>query len=924
MFKVIVFITSILCLTATAGQMSIIENGKPLFEIIYPENSAKAGECVYPPVDNPKKGKILANFIADYFQESTGSRPMVILDGEQRNKSLAIHCGMTAYARKLNLPLASMDEDEFIIAFPDDNNIVIAGKYQNGIEYGTVDFLERFLGIKWLFPGKLGTCIPQYKNLRIPTVTIRKKPVFLNRNISFNNNRKELTKWSRLSRLRRRIKYHHFVGVIFNPKIHCATHPEYYPVLKGKRVKPESLIAWQPCYSAPGIVDNAANYIIKYFKSHPNRSTISLAANDNGGYCECDKCLAVDGRKKNYMGYPNRSRSYYKFCTAVANKVTKILPKRSLKFGLLAYREIAIFPQGEEIAKNIIPFYTTDLMRWLDQEIKNKDVNELKKWTSNVNDVAVYDYAYGGLYSMPRIYFHHMATYLRKLNSLGIRYYTAETYITKNYREGPKFYLLMKLLWNPNIDVDKVLQNWYIAAVGPKAAPLVANYFKLWENFWTKTVPKGKWFNESKHSLYLDYTSNDYYYDIKAAELDKMETLLRAALKVTDNKLAKQRVQLWLKGFLDTKILVMTRKIGKKINAESFKSEAVRTIVNNDFTTDRQWASWKNKASFAKFSYDKKSGHDKPGCIMIDKSKDANQPTPPDAVFMKRIKVRAGMMYRLSVWVKTSEVKAAVTEKKEDISITVRWREKDGKTWVHFVGLKFVKHVTAKNGQWQKIVMNIPAPRLDNIYYAVILLGTNVCTGMVRFDDFKMVEIKNKDEIEQQDSVMTNMEDMLKSGKIINIAPFHSFENINDLKKSGYSIWPPKIRPSATLSKDDGSDGKQCVMFNNAPIDGSINRFFRRVKPGDKYYVAVDYKKINGGRCSVNILWRDNKSFFPSNSPYNSTFYSKPLINQWATMGGIVTVPPKATILVYAVSVKRSPGNDDICLFDNFRVCKLK
>jgi Domain of unknown function (DUF4838) len=930
MSRMMIFLAMVLSsLTVSAGKTAIVKNGEPLFEIIYPADSEKAGESVYPPLDNPKPGKVLAGIIADYVQKSVGKRPATILDGGKRKKALAVHCGMTAYAKKLGLPLDKMDEDEFIITFPDKNNIVIAGKYQHGIEWGSYEFLERYFGLRRLFPGKLGEHLPKHKNLKISTAQIQDKPVFLSRSIGFDNKRKELTEWSRFSRLRRRIKYHHYLGVLFNPKRYVKTHPEYYPVLKGKRLKPESFIAWQPCFSAPGIAKVAAANIAQNFRSRPNNSTVSLGVNDNGGHCECEACIKIDGKEKNSIGLPDRSRSYYRFCSEVAKLTTAALPKRKLKFGLLTYSNVQSFPDGEKINPNIVPFLTTDAMKWLDTGIAEKEQNWIKKWNAAVPETGIYDYIYGGLYAMPRVYFHHMANYLRKFHSLGVKNYTAEAYITKNYCEGPKFYLTMKLLWNPNQSTDVLLKEWYECAVGPKAAPDVAAYFKLWEDFWTQRIPKGKWFNNSKNKTYLDFTSIEYYNDIREVDFVKMEKLLRSALAKADSDIARKRIQMWLDGLLESKTLVMTRKIYKHLNSPAFQGSDDHIVFSDEFNTSGKlgndkarltWGSWKSKYGFAKFSFDRKQGHKAPGCMMIDRTGDRYLRGPANAVFMRQIPVTPGAFYRLSVW-----VKADGAPPKAEVVMTVRWREKDGKTWVHFVGLAFKKSVKVTDGKWQKIEMIVPSPHVKNVRYATVLLGTDKTNdGIFRFDDFEMIELKQKKDAEKKQNLMSGMEAMLKSGKIKNLAPYHSFEGIADLKKAGYSIWPPKIRPSASLNKTDGSDGKQCVMFKNAPVSGSINRFFRKVKPGQKYYVAVDCKRLKGGRCELNISWRDSKKFFPKNSPYTRTFHPKPTMDKWETIGGIVTVPPKATILVYVVSVKPAPGADDTCLFDNFRVCKLK
>ena len=82
---------------------------------------------------------------------------------------------------------------------------------------------------------------------------------------------------------------------------------------------------------------------------------MSLGVNDNGGHCECERCLAVDGDGKTPGGLPNRSASYYRFCNQLAAEVHRLLPERKeLRFGLLAYSNV-IVPPAERLHPSLIP-----------------------------------------------------------------------------------------------------------------------------------------------------------------------------------------------------------------------------------------------------------------------------------------------------------------------------------------------------------------------------------------------------------------------------------------------------------------------------------------------------------------------------------------------------------------------------------------
>ncbi|HCU33987.1 MAG TPA: hypothetical protein DGT21_00660, partial [Armatimonadetes bacterium] len=56
--------------------------------------------------------------------------------------------------------------------------------------------------------------------------------------------------------------------------------------------------------------------------------------------------------------------------------------------------------------------------------------------------------------------------------------------IYPNWGEGPKPYIHLKLWWNPDRDVDALLDEWYVRCVGPDAAASLKQYYAIWERFW--------------------------------------------------------------------------------------------------------------------------------------------------------------------------------------------------------------------------------------------------------------------------------------------------------------------------------------------------------------------------------------------------------------------------------------------------------
>ena len=164
---------------------------------------------------------------------------------------------MPAYVR-LDLGLEELDEDGFVIRGVDENTVVIAGPTPYGTEFGVCEFLERYLGVRWLMPGDHGTDVPQRKTIEIPREEVRQEPVFFSR--LFSGLSGAQTTWARRNRMHGRVQFHHNLQRLVAPETYARTHPEFFPIRGGQRyIPPDSNThGWQPCFSAPGLAEEAA------------------------------------------------------------------------------------------------------------------------------------------------------------------------------------------------------------------------------------------------------------------------------------------------------------------------------------------------------------------------------------------------------------------------------------------------------------------------------------------------------------------------------------------------------------------------------------------------------------------------------------------------------------------------------------------
>jgi hypothetical protein len=291
-------------------------------------------------------------------------------------------------------------------------------------------------------PGPDGEHIPKRESLSVPRLDVWQEPAFFSRLMSGLKGQEQAL-WARRNRMHSQIKFHHNLFNVFPTSKYKNTHPEFLPVINGKRFLPPDGTEhrWQPCFSAPGVVEEAVKNICEFFAAHPEETSFSLGVNDSGGHYECEACRAKDSGQKNFLGFQDLSDRYFQWANAVAKGVLTKYPDKW--FGCLAYSEVAQPPSRVKVHSRIVPFMTFDRMKWVSDRFANEGHTMTERWREKSLYLGWYDYIYGTPYLVPRVYFHTMANYLRWGRDHGVCSIYAEAY--PNWGEGPKSYLALKL-----------------------------------------------------------------------------------------------------------------------------------------------------------------------------------------------------------------------------------------------------------------------------------------------------------------------------------------------------------------------------------------------------------------------------------------------------------------------------------------------
>ena len=367
--------------------------------------------------------------------------------------------------------LAGKPKDSFIIRYPvtfrgKKNVCLLMSRDGWAYSYPANWFLREFLGFDIVGLGSDGLVITDCSKWKMPgRIAIIQIPSFNTRRWTMSKLVDKDIQRMYMAESGRNIAWH-YLGRVINPAKYGKTHPEYFPLVKGKRHNNphKQLCDWAPCLGNPDVQRLCAEHLLKKPYSFGGDAA-SLAVNDGGGnVCECDLCKALD--EPGGVTPDNYSNRFFRFYAKVLDLARQKDPE--VKALILLYQaSTRKVPSHAKIHPGIIGMGTNP---------------------ANFDDFAAHGLKQSGLwdhhldYRYPLIphYPKRLAANLRHLHKIGLREYFGEVYMI-HAANGPKQYILGRLLWDVGYDVDKAMMEYCTKAFGKEAAPFVKAYYDLWE-----------------------------------------------------------------------------------------------------------------------------------------------------------------------------------------------------------------------------------------------------------------------------------------------------------------------------------------------------------------------------------------------------------------------------------------------------------
>ncbi len=385
-----------------------------------------------------------------------------------------------------------------------EHSISIQGGNSRGLLYGVYSLLEEKIGCKWY--SKDCQVIPTYSKLKLNFNTFSYNPPVKWRSVLYyelsdpylagvlklngNAQRQILRQTNRYTISEGFSDWGYWCHSLYNmvsPDLY-GSHPEYFAEVNGQRVRPErEKGGTQLCLTNPDVEKITIEQLSKAIKKPSKNVPIwadslayywSVSQMDGNGFCTCPKCTAIDKYEDGHSG------SILNF----VNKVASHFPDK--KIATLAYIYSRKAPIHIKPASNVaIQLCAIETARdGINRPIATSPIHasfrkDLVDWGKICNDIIIWDY---------EIQFQNLVSPFPNLNMMqsNIQFYVEHhatgIFCQGNRERGGEFselrgYLLSKLLWNPNCDIES-LKHGFITAYYGKAAPYIEQYINRMES----------------------------------------------------------------------------------------------------------------------------------------------------------------------------------------------------------------------------------------------------------------------------------------------------------------------------------------------------------------------------------------------------------------------------------------------------------
>ena len=607
--------------------------------------AAAQAEVVVAP-DAPKTVLFAADEMTNVLSQAFG-RVVPLVSSPTPGKA-GVYLGDGDWTRRAGIDVATLKRDAFTISAKD-GNVYIAGRddpsadlgafvrtfrggawdmfHEHATLFGVYEFLERFAGCRFYFPGELGTIVPRRDEIVVPVGALTVVPHCLERNYKWygdgvyfegDDRAHPLLPMRKLNYVRNRmqtlyIPCNHGSDRFYIAERFGKTHPEYLCLFKpdGKTLVRDIDLTQDPkhagqlCHSS-AVYDELYKDILSYARGEDpsvrgvasrgrpqwnhgtfRRPWVDIMPQDGMRPCLCDKCQAA------------YTKGDFHYATELVWGRTVELANRIKAAGLdLRITQMAYTPYGRppafDIPDNVDVMVAAGGPWTVGNERKMAaQLDAIRSWSEKLGRPVwlwTYPCKYGTL-EIPHIpngtprawgkFFKAVAPW-----SFGAY---AECENDRAFYNTLSYYVFGKVLWDPKTDVEALLDEYFRLMFG-RAAPEMAQLVEEVERLWISGVASQE-IDTADGPVHVVPSQYDLYVKIYSADRMKAwsDLFARAEARVPRGSLEARRIALYRREILDPVVRAgeaYRRKISVAQEVANRREHPNRRnlLVNGDFT----------------------------------------------------------------------------------------------------------------------------------------------------------------------------------------------------------------------------------------------------------------------------------------------------------------------------------------------------
>ncbi|MCQ6559423.1 DUF4838 domain-containing protein [Paenibacillus mendelii] len=562
---------------------------------------------------------------------SSGEEARAAAAGERKQIILGTPASFPELQTKYANDMADLNNSDGFAIRQEGNRIYIIGSEPKGVLNGVYDFMEKNAEVYWTRSVESGTLYKPQSTITAAKVDYREKSPFAVRgwhltgygaNGDYHSDletekmmaRNKLNaKFAETGNLQQWQRYESTGLKAFNlghnlefwlpNELYFADHPDYYNVDTNGNYVPVSQQTQLNFYhpDLPGVFAGRINQ----FLNNQSIEYVGIGINDTHNFNQGELSKQPFVTKDGIVVQPDdpayKSTIFFNFLNQVAAEVKTA--HSNVKIVTFAYFFTDV-PPLVEVEDNIVvvmapatedersPFNSSD-----EQNPNYEYKLKLEKWAEKTKNVVMYNY-YGCCYShsYERPIAEKVQADVRYYRDLGIMGMMPEGIVDNGIQAGTgmqmfeavapnwgvnalQFWLIHKLFWNPDADLDALKASFLQKAYG-SAAPAMKQYYALIEQGWNYDQQVINWYSSESQLIGK--------YIIEAGIKDAAQTALDEAWRLADDK-AKARIEPIKKTFE-----VMTYLIGElpDLSANAVKTTASKeTILQSLDFSQGPWTS---------------------------------------------------------------------------------------------------------------------------------------------------------------------------------------------------------------------------------------------------------------------------------------------------------------------------------------------